>query len=123
MANEITMTAKISFDKGLVVGVSRDETDKQVDVAGTRYTQIVQEIGTSEEVIALGDVPSASIGYCHMKNLDATNFVEVRPALGAADLMKLKPGESAVFRFTLSVVPAMIADTGACDVEILIIED
>lgn len=123
MANEIKLTAKITFDKGSVAGVERDETDKSFNVTGTRYNQGVQNVGTSEEAMALGDVPAASIGYCHMKNLDATNFIEVRPGTGTADLLKLKPGESALFRITLSMTPWLIADTGACDVEILIIED
>lgn len=124
MANEIQMTAKITFDKGLVVGVGRDETDVNVDVAGTRYTQIVQEIGfAAEELISLGDVPSASLGYCHMKNLDATNFVQIRPATGVADMCKLKAGESCLFRWMTGITPYMIANTAAVDVEILIIED
>lgn len=123
MANEITLTAKLLFTKGSVTGVSRITTDKGIDVTGTRYSQIVQAVDTTEEAMAIGDVPAASIGYCWMKNLDATNFMEVRPGTGTADLLKLKAGESCVFRITSSMTPWLIADTAACDVEILLIED
>ncbi len=123
MANETTITAKLSFDKGLVVGVARDETDKSFDVTGARYHQGVQNVATSEEAIALGDIPTTALGYCHVKNLDPTNFIKIRPGTGLADMLKLKPAESCVFRWMTGIIPFIIADTAACDVEILIIED
>lgn len=123
MANEIKLTAKITFDKGAVVGVKRDESDKTFDVAGTRYHQGVQNVGTSEEAVTLGDIPVAGLGYCHIKNLDATNFVKFRPGTGLADMLKLKPLESCLFRWMTSITPFCIADTAAVDIEILIIED
>lgn len=123
MANEISMTVKITFNKTPVANVERDETDVGVDVTGTRYHQGVQEVGTTEEVLVLGDIPIASLGYCWLKNLDATNFVQFGPAAADAYLIKLKTLESALFRLNLSITPVCKADTAACDVEVLIIED
>lgn len=123
MANELKITAKITFNKTPVANVSRDETDVTFDVTGTRYSQVVQEFGTVEEPLTLGDVPIAGLGYCWLKNLDPTNFVLIGPAAGDAYLIKLKPVESAVFRLNLSITPVVKADTAACDVEVLIVED
>ncbi len=123
MANEIKLTTKITFDKGSVAGVKRDETDKSFDVSGSKYSQTVQNVNTSEEAIALGDIVVANLGYCHIKNLDATNFISIRPGTGLADMLKLKPSESCLFRWEPGITPFWIADTGTCDVEILIIED
>ena len=123
MANEITITASLAFAKGSVANVSRAITAVQFDVSGTRYSQIVQAVGTGEEALDFGDVPTAQGGYCFMKNLDATNFVEVRPGTGIADLIKMKPLEVCLFRITPAATPWMIADTDPCDVEILIVED
>lgn len=125
MANEIKLTAKITFDKGEVSGVKRDESDKLVDVSGSRYSQTVQAVGfASEEAIGMGDVGVTNAGYCHMKNLDATNFVTYGPIAADVHLGKLKPGESCLLRWNkAAAVPVIQADTAACDVEILVIED
>lgn len=125
MANEVKMTTKITFDKGSVAGVKRDETDKSFDVTGARYSQGVQNVGfASTEAINFGDVGDANAGFCHMKNLDATNFVKIGGATGEVYVMKLKPGESCLFRWMKAAGTGFIqADTAACDVEILTIED
>ncbi len=123
MANEIMVTAKITYNNTPIANISRDETDVSFDITGTRYTQVVQDVSTVEEVLQLGDVPSAGLGWCWLKNLDPTNFVNVGPAAGDAYLLKLKALEPAVFRLQLSIVPVVKADTADCDMEVLILED
>lgn len=123
MADELRITAKITYNNSPITNITRDETDKTFNVTGTRYSQVVQEVGTTEEALTLGDVPSASLGYCWMKNLDPTNFILLTGAATEVYLMKLKALESAVFRLNLSIVPFIKADSAACDVEVLIIED
>lgn len=123
MADELKITAKITYNKSPVANVSRDETDKTIDVTGTRYSQVVQDVNTTEEALTLGDVPSASLGYCWMKNLDPTNFVLLTGAATEVYLIKLKALESAIFRLNLSIVPFIKADSSPCDVEVLIVED
>lgn len=123
MADELRLTTKLTYNNTPIANISRDETDVTFDVTGTRYSQVVQEIGTVEEPLTLGDVPSANLGYCWLKNLDPTNFINIGPAAGDAYLVKLKPLESAVFRLMTSITPVCKADTAACDAEVLIIED
>jgi len=125
MANEILMTAKLAFDKGLVVGVSRDESDKNVTVTGARYSQVVQNVGfAAEEAMEMGDVGAANAGYCHIKNLDSTNFITYGPLATETHLGRLNAGESALLRLNKAAATAVIqANTAACDVEILVVED
>jgi len=118
MADELTVTTKVSFSKGGAV-VSRSFTDT-VTITGDAFTHGVQSVGTSEEEIAQGaDVGTP--GYVLIKNLDDTNYVEVGSTTGVYDI-KLKAGEAALYRHNSATVYAL-ADTGACLVEYIIFED
>ena len=119
MANEITVTTKLSFTKGGTT-TSLEVSNLKVDVSGSRFIHNRQEIGTSEEAIDVGDL--ASVGYMLLVNRDATNFVEVRAGTGVADTIKLKPGESSLIRL-VATAPFAIADTAAVELEYLLIED
>lgn len=119
MADELTVSAKLNFTKG-GVSVALGKTGLQVDVAGDEFTHLIQTIGTTEESLNLGDVSSP--GFCILVNLDSTNFVELRPGSAKDDMIKLKPGEVAMFRLATST-PYAIADTGACRVQFIVFED
>lgn len=119
MANEVTIEVSLEFAKGNVAEVSRSGT-KTVTVSGTPYFQQVQNINTSEEQLAFGDVSTP--GWCFLKNLDATNYVEIRPATGVADLIRLNALEFCLFRFAADcTAPYAIANTAAVNLEILLI--
>ncbi len=120
MSNELTVTGIVRFDNGSI-SVDFGKASIKLDVSGDKYVHRIQEIGTSEEAIGLGDLGTP--GYAIFFNRDSTNFVEIRPATGVADLVKLKAGEIAVFRITSDATPYAIADTAAVDLEYLIIED
>jgi len=119
MANEGTLSCSVRFSKSSREA-SQSYSGIQIDVSGDKVTRLIQEIGTAEEALDVGDVGTA--GYIIMKNLDDTNFIEIRPGSGTADLIKLKAGEVAMFRLALNG-PYAIADTAACDLEFLLIED
>lgn len=123
MANEIKVTAKITYNNTPIANISRAETDVTFNITGTRYTQIVQDVSTTEEPLELGDVPSAGLGWCWLKNLDPANYINVGPAAADAYLIKLKPLEPAVFRLNTSIVPVVKANSADCDMEVLILED
>lgn len=118
MANELTVSASLRFSKS-GREASQSYSGIQVDVTGDKVTRIIQEIGTSEEALDIGDIGTA--GYVLIKNLDDDNFVEIRPGSGTADLIKIGAGEIALFRLALNG-PYAIADTAACDLEITLIE-
>lgn len=119
MANTLT----IDFDLFEFVSgnrkVSREYGKKTFTVTGDKFTHIIQEIGTAEEAIDLGDVSAG--GYSFWWNHDSTNFVTIRPGTGADDLVKIGAGEVALFRLAASA-PYAIADTAACEVEYVILE-
>ena len=120
MANEITLTASLAFAKNSV-SVQLAKTGASVTVTGNKYYSGMQTVGfAAEEALELGDISTG--GFCIIINRDATNFVKVRPGTGAADLIKLKAGEPAMFRMQ-ATAPFVIADTGNCVIEVMLIED
>lgn len=125
MPGEITVTASLVYVKG-AINKSLLHVATAIDLigAGARYHAGVQSIGTSEEALKLGDLSGNTLGFAMFRNLGTTNFVEIRVATATADLIKLKPGEIALFRFADGVTaPFAIGDTAASDLESLIIED
>jgi len=119
MANELTATCSLRFSKG-GREVSKSYSGVQIDVSGDKWVFGVQEIGTSEEAIDVGDI--GTTGFLIAKNLDSTNFISIRPGTGTANLVKLKAGEPCMFRLALNG-PWAISDTAACDLEYLILEN
>lgn len=119
MANELTVSCSLRFSKG-GREISKSYGGIQVTVAGDAWVYAFQSIGATEEAIGIGDIGTA--GFCIGKNLDATNFVSIRPGTGTANLVKVKAGEPFMFRLALNT-PWAIADTAACDLEVLIIEN
>lgn len=95
MADEITVTASLRAKKDsafLDTGtLSYSDTP---DMAGTHFSQTVQDIGTTHEAIV---IPSelATAGWCYFRNMDPTNYVEVGLDVAAAfvGFLKLLPGE------------------------------
>ena len=116
MANELTLRASLSFagDQNTITKAFGPTT---LDVAGDNPNSSVQDVGITEEALAMGDAGVG--GYLWAKNLDDTNFVEIRGGTGEADLVKLLPGDVCMFRLT--VAPWVIADTGACRLEYCVI--
>lgn len=120
MADEITIVAKLTVAKGNLSSLARGAANGITpDMAGTPVIHNTQQIGTSEEAIVMGDVSTP--GWAWFKNLDDTNYVEIRPATGVADLLRLNPGEECVFRFAAdATAPFAIANTGAVYIEYVI---
>lgn len=119
MANELSLRANLSFEKNdtlieLLFG------PKDRDVSGTNALKNRQSIGTSEEAVLVGDV--AAGGYFIGVNRDATNYLELRPGSGLADLIKLGPGDVCMFRLATDATLYAIANTGACELEYAIVD-
>ena len=119
MANEATFSGSMSFSKG-GVATSFSRPGQTQTVAGAKISDVVQNVGTSEEAINKGDVGTP--GRCMIENLDLTNFVTVRAASGAADLIKILAGKTAGPFMLAASAPYIIANTAACNVRILIVE-
>jgi hypothetical protein len=120
MADEITAQVRLTFSKG-GISLSRGPNSFNVDVSGSDAIHATQNIDTTAENIAKGDITTP--GYMWVKNLDSTNFVEIGyDDTGFKNLIKLKAGEEALFRLT-QTTPQAKADTAAVDIEYMIIED
>ena len=125
MPNQLSVFGGLSYSDSIgqeqSLYTAQDDPDV-VSVATEAIARMTQNIGTSEEALNLGNI--ATLGYIYIKNLDETNFVQLRTATSGTYFCKLKPGEIAVFRFGSGVTaPYAIADTAACDVEYFLISN
>jgi hypothetical protein len=118
---DLDLTVKLEYDDNNTE-ITVDLGTLEISVAGTNSLHHRQTVGTSEEAITLGDV--AAGGYVLAVNRDATNYVKLRPGTGIADLIRIGPGECALFRLDDdATAPYAIADTGSCEVEFVLIDD
>lgn len=119
MSNEINIQTSLSCNNGYFsFNRSANET---VDQSASGAHGGIQEIGTSEESLVMGDISTSGMAY--FRNLDDTNFVKIGPdSTGLVDFIKLKPGEFCLVRLATSTIKA-IADTAACKLEYYILED
>ena len=126
MANEITFNP--SF---LIANGSLRETFTPGSLLITQTTIGVgghaQSIGTdAAENLDVGDV--ATNGYCILRNLDATNYVNWGPDDGGSSgamvtCGKLKPGEVAIFRLAPGVTLMAQANVAAVKLYVRVYED
>lgn len=121
MANEITASCALTFSKSPATAATLSSLNRNFNASGSKYVRNVQTIGFGAvEALDLGDVGTP--GWFYIKNLDATNYVEIYTALAGVALLKLKAGEFAVGRFTVAA-PCARANVADCLVEYLIAED
>ncbi len=123
MANEITYTTSLSFFKGnMDSALTATHASKSITVNGTRAIKNIQQIGTTAEAIGLAEL--ASLGLMWVKNMDATNYVELLTGTGGVSFAKLKPGEAILFRVGSGITaPYALANTAAVSILYIIIED
>lgn len=122
MANELSVINYVTFAKsGLPSKTLGDTTAFTITVSGSFVFENIQTVGTSEE--ALEKTGISALGWCYMKNLDATNFIKVRSGTGGTDMLKIKPGEAIAFRWMTGLTPYVIADTAACRLHYCIFND
>ena len=118
MANELTLTATLKFDKS-TKSVDVGKTGLQLDVAGGDHITKTQSVGTSQEAIVIGEITTP--GYIFVRNLDSTNYVEIRDGSSGADVVKVRAGGIALFELA-TATPFAIANTASCEIEYTIIE-
>jgi len=122
MANEIKITVKFNFKNGnAAFPVTRE--DKKYDAVADpqRFVAGTQSVGTSEEAIEIQEI--TNLGWAYFENLDATNFVELRPATAVAAYAKLKAGEIGTIRMAADAVPFAISNTAETELYYCICED
>jgi len=115
MAKEIGISLSISIQKN---GAGASGTlSISPDLTGELILQNVQNIGTSAEAVTLGDITTA--GQVFIKNLDATNFVEVfLDSGGTQRIAKLRPGYGMYIPFEGTALYAK-ANTASCKIQVV----
>src|SRR4051812_28146136 len=101
MANEGTAVFQLTVTKGNFSDTR--SINHNFDVTGTYSASGVQNIGTTQELIAIGsDV--ATLGYATIRNLDVTNYVQLGLVVSATfyPFAKLKPGEACQLRLGMA---------------------
>jgi len=109
--------------------VYEDETGGEVefDAANFEYengTDLVLRgsklIGITEEAIELGGV--TPLGFITLKNLDPTNYVDVKTGTGGVIFARLRPngGSCQIFAGSDITAPYAIANTAPCLIDKLI---
>lgn len=120
MANEITLNALVQYEDSESTEAELGVTDILKTVATKRVTRLKQSVGTSEEAIDLGDITSP--GYAILINRDATNYIDLKVATAGAIFARLDPnsGMAMLKLGSGAQAPFAIANTAACQMEILI---
>lgn len=127
MADEFTLTFQILLSNGDL----RDNfasSSFSADQSSAKLVRNVQDIGTTREALALGNVVTP--GWCVFQNLDDTNFIEVGVegfidgvgTVGFISFLKLKPGEKCMCRIS-TAAPFAKADTASVELFYVIYED
>jgi hypothetical protein len=121
MAREITSTDALSVNS---LSLNHSNT-KQIDQATAVYGGGVQNVGTTQEAVGIGEVVTPGVAF--FKNLDPTNFVEIGVMSSGTGgtflpLVKCKPGESAKFRLATANFWAR-ANTASVNLQTCILAD
>lgn len=122
MADEIRTSISFQVSKG-GAAIATGTLSDTIDMTGTDMGTVTQAIGTSNEAL---DIPVDVTGDVHLcvKNLDATNYVEIFKDSGNSHLLsKLQPGEACL----LMGVPSSTslygrANTAAVQVQLWVTE-
>ena len=120
MANEITQTLTLTalsgnFSASASMTKSRDQTNK------LKYDATIN-VGTSEEVIAFGDLVTPR--FMQVTNLDPSNYVRLGPESAGAmvPLARLVPGDSTQIPLEPGVTLRAQANTAPVKIALLALD-
>jgi hypothetical protein len=118
MATEIRAQGSLSAAKnGVSVSAS---VSVNPDMAGDQLIGNVQAIGTGAEAIVFGDI--STIGYVFLKNMDATNYVDISMVSDATTpFAKLLAGDFTIIKAASALVYAK-ANTAGINLQVVAAE-
>ena len=102
MANELTISASINYDKGNHQLAFTPPTI-DVTVAGEQHTAGVQALTTSHEALVLNEVGAAAQGWAWFRNIGTDSATHIKVGVNNADssfteVFNLAGGEYAIMR-------------------------
>ncbi len=120
MANEIALRVQVAAAKtGWAAAL--DTLVLALTMAGSKGFENQQTVGTVEEALLLGDTAAANTLLVG-RNLDATNFITIKPATGGTALTEVRAGQPVVIRFTSTITaPFVQADSAPCEFQYVLI--
>lgn len=118
MATTLAITGTILFTPSNSDAFSRGVTSLARTGTGDNFQITQQDVGTSTEAIALGDV--AVGGWVLYRNLGPTNFVELYAATGETAFAKLAVGDICLMKSSAAATaPHAKADTAGIKLEVI----
>lgn len=121
MANEITMSVSLSVLNGLF---KASESSGAIQITQTTLGAAsgLVTVGTVEETLSFTDITTE--GLLILQNTDSTNYVTYGPdSTGMVAMGRIKPREWALLRLEPGITFKWQADTAACKVKYLLLED
>jgi hypothetical protein len=119
MAEELTLGMSLVYAEGTNY-VRFGMSGIQFDVSGTEFIRHTQLVSDSEEALVFGDVSKG--GYACFYNAHATAVIQIRPATTETDLVRLEPGDIAMFRIDDGATPYVISSVADAPLQYVIID-
>ena len=116
MADEITFSLTLDVVNGEYKPGTYRITNLKVDQAAAGAADGIQAVGTTEEALALATGAITTGGLLVIRNLDATNYVEVGFATGVYPMKLLPQGIPLEVTTNGSPTIYLKANTAECDI-------
>lgn len=120
-----TYSTTTSLSASGVANIAAESHTKSGTLGGdSDIVDSTQQVGTSSEVIGMGDIAAGSAEVVEIKNLDTTNFVSIgfaNPVVAGTNTLKIKAGQS-VLLTTPSAAMYAIADTATVQILVRAVE-
>lgn len=122
MANEIQTTLNVAVVNGNFRQTFAPGTIQITQTAQGAHSPVVS-VGTSEEDLSVGDV--GTLGVLCLRNLDSANYVQWGPKSAGSMVAvgRLKAGEVAYIRLEPGITLRWVANTAACKVQVMLLEN
>jgi len=124
MANTVLVQALLQFFNAANIVTQFNFSGTSFAVSGDHFTQNTWTVPTTAggTAIPLGGVATPG-GYMIVKNNDATNYVQIMAATSGTPLIRIGPGEIAVFRLDAgATAPAAVSHTATCEITYIILD-
>ncbi len=125
MATEILVTATLQYTNAAqnITPKSLSVLNSLFNITGKNYAEGLMQVPITAGGTAIPVSNLATLGWAYFKNNDPTNYVDILNAVSGTVMIRLMPGEPALFRFAPSVTaPAALAHTAIVGMEFLILE-
>jgi len=115
MSQELLVSGALRWQKDGTV-VQQGYYNVPLDTSADNPHVSFQDITVAEILVDLGDVGTGP--YCLVRNLDTSNYVQLRSGQALASFARLRPGEIALFPFDEGSTLYAAANGASCRIEV-----